>query len=475
MSQARGSFWPTHSVSLLLSGGRAPLCWQRELARAAARLDALRRSCAWVKALAEVRPELRDGPLFGNCLTALAAEAAHLAQREPEVARPPQAIANRPVESPARERQFASDADRPTRWPGVSPPTGWRTVPPRSPHLPDERRARQAIADLAGLPQQASHRLLHRLIGAEEPSRGVDPSNPSPTISLSRVKSHSSRDASQVKPRLDAPSPQPEHFGRPRSAHGNEGRQQAKVGPLSGGHEPAAHRAWRDDLIKRAGHALRRAGASRLSPSGRSLSPATRTEQGKPVLAQQWSARIAGPVASGERLMQMVGRGSERHDVAARAAPENAHREMLAMRGHPRGAARQTLSRSRHRELLLALEGDDDQHVPDCAPEAGGLADRILPPIIDASGAMTLPVASRTRGEGDPLSLTRIAPRAVKVMLPPFVSPKVVGMPAPSVAAASVLKGAQVEVDATEDDLSVLAAKIKRILDEEARRHGIDV
>ena len=43
-------------------------------------------------------------------------------------------------------------------------------------------------------------------------------------------------------------------------------------------------------------------------------------------------------------------------------------------------------------------------------------------------------------------------------------------------ATAAVQRGArQEETTGVEDDLGALAAKIKRILDEEARRHGIDV
>jgi hypothetical protein len=436
MSQGVGPSWPTHSVSLPLSGGRAPLCWQRLVARSAARLDFQRRSCAWVEALAKIRPKLRDGPLLGNCLTTLTTEAAHLAQREPEVARPPQAIANRLVESAARERQSASDADRPTRWPGVSPPTGWRTVPPRSPHLSDERGARQAIADLAGLPQQASHRLLRRLIGAEEPSLGVGPSNHSPTLSASKIERRSSPGPPRAKPSRDGLLLRPEHFVKQRSVQISEDRQRAKLKPVSEGHKPAVRRAWREDLVRRARHRLRRAG----------LPPPVQVERDEAVLAEQWSAPIAGPTAPPHLLIQMD--GLSQHGGFGSSSGEHHH---MASRPAP------------------------DHYVPESASNASGLADRIAPPTTDTSVAMTPAIASRMGVEAEPLARTRIAPRAVTVMLPPLVSPKVVGMPAPSVAAASVLKGAQVEVDATEDDLSVLAAKIRRILEEEARRHGIDV
>jgi hypothetical protein len=43
------------------------------------------------------------------------------------------------------------------------------------------------------------------------------------------------------------------------------------------------------------------------------------------------------------------------------------------------------------------------------------------------------------------------------------------------VASAMAVRGGLLELMADETDLDVLAAKIKRILDEDARRHGIDV
>jgi hypothetical protein len=49
-------------------------------------------------------------------------------------------------------------------------------------------------------------------------------------------------------------------------------------------------------------------------------------------------------------------------------------------------------------------------------------------------------------------------------------------MPSLPVASASARPGAKLEAEAEMvDDLDILAAKVKRILDVEARRHGIDV
>jgi len=67
-----------------------------------------------------------------------------------------------------------------------------------------------------------------------------------------------------------------------------------------------------------------------------------------------------------------------------------------------------------------------------------------------------------------------LAPPALATQLPPLVPPRLVGMPATAVASAKARQGAHDEATADED-LEVLAAKIKRILDDDARRHGIDV
>jgi len=51
-----------------------------------------------------------------------------------------------------------------------------------------------------------------------------------------------------------------------------------------------------------------------------------------------------------------------------------------------------------------------------------------------------------------------------------------VNLPPTSVASIVIREEAKQEISATsEEDLNILAAKIKRILDEEARRYGIDV
>lgn len=64
---------------------------------------------------------------------------------------------------------------------------------------------------------------------------------------------------------------------------------------------------------------------------------------------------------------------------------------------------------------------------------------------------------------------------AVAEPLPPLLPAPQVGMPVLPMALETAREGARAEALAAEEDLDALAAKIKLILDEQARRHGIDV
>jgi hypothetical protein len=68
----------------------------------------------------------------------------------------------------------------------------------------------------------------------------------------------------------------------------------------------------------------------------------------------------------------------------------------------------------------------------------------------------------------------QIEPPITPPQLPPLIPQQMVGMPVLPVAAATARQRARTE-DGADEDLDMLATRIKRILDEEARRHGIDV
>lgn len=164
MSPTYGLFRPAHpfdfargrSLSLALAGGRAPVCWQRELARTVVRFDAFKRACTWIEAMVAVCPRLRDEPLLGNCLAMLAAKVARPAEVEPEVVR--RAQTRLTGSSAAREKQSASDSSRLTRRSHFGSSADQLTAHPRTPYRPDESRPHNAGPDLTGVPRQAASR-----------------------------------------------------------------------------------------------------------------------------------------------------------------------------------------------------------------------------------------------------------------------------------------------------------------------------
>lgn len=78
--------------------------------------------------------------------------------------------------------------------------------------------------------------------------------------------------------------------------------------------------------------------------------------------------------------------------------------------------------------------------------------------------------------ERDQRALPNLAPTVLTPALPPLLPAASSGSPVMPLAADAARRIAwRDEVEAQEKDLSALAAQMKRILDEEARRHGIDV
>jgi hypothetical protein len=106
----------------------------------------------------------------------------------------------------------------------------------------------------------------------------------------------------------------------------------------------------------------------------------------------------------------------------------------------------------------VQLLGVDLQPIEQAASKLFGASDRIL-----------------DIGE-KPQIYSRIAPPKAALSLPDLIPPQTKDMPSFPVAAALAGNNAKLEAETgTDDNLNILAAKVKRILDEEARRHGIYV
>ena len=97
-------------------------------------------------------------------------------------------------------------------------------------------------------------------------------------------------------------------------------------------------------------------------------------------------------------------------------------------------------------------------------------------PFDPRSAPSPLPVAGwKGEVETEVTSSYRIAPPAAAPSLPHLLPPQGSYESTPALAAIITRQRARQEAATSEDDLAGLAENIKRILDEEARRHGIDV
>ena len=215
---------------------------------------------------------------------------------------------------------------------------------------------------------------------------------------------------------------------------------------------PAYHRDWLRDLAKRVRGSLLQEEHDELS-APLHTSSTSQPRLGETVsLADQWALPLNGPPASEDLLGRLVSVRADEGDGSDRKVHHNAVPGGPSAIGSPDQLA---ASATDHTGLWHMLG----------AKATGNSQAGIQPTVADMENM-----------GGESESPFRIAPPAVATSLPPLVSPQVADKP-PSPAATAIVLGAarNEEAAATEDDLSALAAKIKRILDEEARRHGIDV
>lgn len=471
MSQAYVPFRPAQIASPPQLGGRAAVCWRTSVARSVARAEDLWRSCAWVKALMEPCPRLREGRLLGNCLPALAADVTRAAEPERRVARPLRKTSPTPSGVTSCDPRTVEDKKPSAPRLGMDCPPGIPPTKRRPRGSPNATVKCQPPADVAVLPQEASRTLLCRIVEAQQPAHAEYRSScdrPGPKSERRERKPGILQEAEAACPASTAKAGLRETDRRQRRR-----RQLAETRLFSPTYKPSAQCEWKEDLTTRARRALLN---SRLCP----VTDASRREnrpsssdftsvlarewkslslEGEAVLAGQWSTPVSGPRASRELLMRMA--------------------ELLQDDNSP-GASDQTRSkpsRSNRGQRQLAV-GVEVQEVPAAgggAPEPSGAASRTKRLVKDASGQS----GSVIRG---PLEFEReldledlMAQSPLAPMLLPLVRHRIVEIPAPAVATMSAAREAPNEAATPEEDLDLLASKIDRILQEEARRHGIDV
>jgi hypothetical protein len=436
-----------HAANTAFAGGRAPRAWQRGIARAVAPLGALRRSAAWLAGLARVRLGLRDEPLLGRCFQEIASQPFPTAgPGQPEVQ--PRPTRPRLSDPPARlTRASATEpgSNRARRQP-VPPPIPRREETRRgereegSVHHPRDRRD---AAEPLTLGIRAERELIQRWAdrsGALAAAQGREGA----PVSADAAKR--GRDGEGVfggvgglRPSPPAPLPAARPDPRERGEHGRVavfpsvstpslfsdetggGSFERRQSPLSRWSGRAAGRG--------AGGEGRRPMTPPFeapeAPGGAASLPRAPID-----LPAPWRLSVTGETAPGELL--------ERWRTPGLDAPVRSARPSSSP-----GAPSRNLQAPPRDEAPPPVRAQQPE-----IPETAHQETTLLPP------PPSLPPFLRTNGAGDGLARHPMtAAVEAKTILAPPAGPAV--PPA--------------------EDLDALAAKIQRILDDEARRHGISV
>jgi hypothetical protein len=429
----RGFAWlpSAFRLSAALGGGKAPGCWWRDVVRKTTGLAAVRRGGAWVEEIRAVHPRLFEGPLLGYALTALTGLAGSTQEAQPETTRPEKARLARWESPPKPIRNKAAVRAK---------------IVPRSPGeastYPAATKRKALIATpavnptktLPKLQAQADRSLLNRLVGGD-----------------AAVES--------------AASGQPQLFAA-------IGKSSEALFP-SVNRNSSAQRDWLSRLARRAGRALNQEQFEPAETAKSAWDDAQASRQA-PSLMEQWTMPLDGTRASLDTLNRLT-----QEDLpGGEESSETAQRRFS--RGQPPSLEKPLSSRPFWRTDKPFERSDAwDRWRGESAEGGDDFEPKATPPVTAQAGsaffAAELGVNEPAEyGAGESKSSAPIIPPNVTPSLPDLLPPRVGAQPLP-VAAATARQGAREEAMMATDDLDALANKIKHILDEQARRHGIDV
>jgi hypothetical protein len=441
----------------VLNGGKAPRYWKRDLSRETDRLATVLQICDWVKTVANARPSFFQKPLFGDCLAEITSgDVLQSDETTTQVAQGTEELRLPAFGSRARDREIirttSSEPHRQRRrrqtvsaTPGVSdlsqeldPPAGTFTLRPQGDDSGlTQRRSRSA--KVSQLPPQGDALLLKRLAGRSVDSLKEKPNSSNPLSSLRQKRA----------PALSSVSI--------TTLHDKDLRHLVAC---------RAAKTWLRDWP---------AARMPVSTSPASLpapwkAPTSERSAGS-LLEEQWATPLFGQMAAPEildHLAKQSGMNGGPHVSeilrSKRDSPGNG--DSIPARSQffnqsPAGAKRVSSNEEVNRGA---------KPFEDIFPERDRL---IIPETRRAFNSQAQPLANT--GERLRSSHGFAAP-ALTPSLPQLLPAAGPGAVVPPVAADTALRRAwRDEVNAQEKDLSVLAAQLKRILDEEARRHGIDV
>lgn len=478
-----------------LAAGVAPLFWQRRMKSDVMRCMDSHLNTSWVESFISTRPALRDGSLLGNCFESILSGRRHTAKTENGDGR----SRRRSVRSRSGFTRFSESRAN------ESPPVQER-------HAPSVERAGKfcpRIEDAAplpsGLPEHAEYHLLCRLaevlsdmVKGKTERRSLSPA------AMNKSVQHLLQRISDVESKRGVPEALPPPL---------------EVCPETP--EDAAH-SWQDELARRIKCLISLA------------NPQTETSAvtGDETQVWPWSQSVSGPTAPPELLdylSHVSGQDLPTNTDDARNPPSSndSSRERKAFspaekRGTSSLSAQQWSEASSARDSwsdvwsrgaptpLDNLESvRDEGMIPPAHSRENAVGARGVQRRTDSSKTRTGRRASSSaenllpghdaevkpswsefweplippednfdpRMEDAPSTsgwAKQIEPPVTAPQLPPLIPPQMIGMPVVPVATATIRREARAE-EMADEDLDLLATRIQRILDEEARRHGIDV
>jgi len=416
----------------VLRGGKAPLFFKRELSGLIEGVGTMPRRCEWVTEIVETHPHLLSEPLLGTCLAAVTGTRVVRSESDDESA---DDRLTSPRIGSKRGKEIATE------------PTAFsKRDQIRSPDVTGQRSARQ-FEMVAQLPRRAHGSLLR----------------------------HAVPDTSNLGEKLIAMSSVPR--GGSSSPPVNSSQKVTRSEWLGLVADRAAKKWIADwDFLptrkysgpavdsNRSERAHTPEAAMNNQDGSKSPWPAIVETNFLPSLNDDWLLPIGGQQASPQLLTSLV-----KQARSDRETPEKIRRSKETPRGidsEPHGLSSApdplaTGKRSSRNGPEFVRPSKFDQRSP------------ALPSNPNLSSTLAPPINSEAREQHDSPEL---APTVLTRDLSPLLPPASAGAPAMPVAAEAARRIAwRDEVEAHSTDLSVLAAQMKRILDEEARRHGIDV
>lgn len=465
----------------LLAPGRAPACWRREIARLNTRQKSLARACAWLDEIVHrPSPRLQVRPLLGACLAEIAAELSGSPSPEQEQA-PPHGRAEEATRA-GRSRHVARGRRSPRRRGGAPEGTGVHrpAISPlpsqsggggerrlgkfRSPSRPNQTATYRSSG--------AAGKRLTATEGGESPSGAGSREGDERPATKKRPFSFPPQATRQLLTRLSGRHPSPagaRSTSSPAKSRPPLRSRQVDELPLSpSGDAPVAGRAnasppddpqsWGTGVAERARRRLRRYQAETAVPSHHPVSSSPPELPPAPRLEGQWQRPFAKPAITAEKLLALY-RPSPARPATDSRRKKNAPPAADAPQPRPRADTVEQPAQEREAPQGKLRQAAQERHNAQFTIPRSQFSEESGTPLIDE--------------EGTPLSPDLAPPQLAATLTSLRSRPAASPIPA---ASATAERNARRETAVTAPEaLHDLANKIKQILDEESRRHGIDV